>query len=230
LACGCEPTFPEKLRDWDVRGEYALVYDPMLAIDLDAGGTLRHQMGGAADTVNLGSLGGQSLTLDLAAFCSACPAQILGTQVAIDQIDPDADLPRHLISLDSHEGVVDHTQQDELAATLAGSGCRPLAVVTGRFSHRGETVLQEPAWQDADGGVCDPVDGGSCTLSAVAGGVRWPGDAPADGIAHGRIGALFPASCAFPGVSGTLRLAGGFAGSRLGDLQPPADAAVATTD
>jgi hypothetical protein len=206
-----------------VRGEYAFAYGDTLSIDLTTAGTLRHQMASPSDTVNLG----QNLVLDLAGFCDfGCPAEILGAQVSIDQIDPDVEMAQHLIDLSGHQGVVDHLKFDELAVTIAGQSCRPLAVITGRFSHRGETVAMEPVWQN-DGGACDPLDGGICTLST--GNVSWPGDAPVDGIAHGRVGALWPASCAFAGADGTLLLSVGFVGSRIGPLQMH-DLAVETSD
>jgi hypothetical protein len=206
------------VRAWDVRGEYAFSYDDQLTVALTTAGSLRQKVAGASDTVVLGG----GFTLDLADFCMKqdCPADVLGTRVAIDEVDPEGEAARHVIELNGHGGWVDHSLEDELTATLTGGTCRPLAVVTGRFSHRGETVIVEPLWQNADGGLCDPLDGGTCMLLvAPGGGVSWPGDAPVDGISHGRVGTLFPASCAFPGSDGTLLLSTDFLGSRIGDLE-----------
>jgi hypothetical protein len=215
---------PEHFRNWDVRGQYALSYDERLTVTLSSGGRVRTQQATDKDVVNLGGP-----ILDLGDFCARhlCPGEILGAQTAVDQTDPDEDLLRHAISVGGHAGFVDHSKQDEFTVSVAGSNCDPLAAFTGRFTHRGESVTQEPSWQDADGGVCVPLDGGTCALSTIPGGVSWPGDAPVDGLAHGRIGAYFPASCA--GLDGTLSLSIGFTGSRLGDASP-FDLAAPTAD
>ncbi len=208
-----------------MRGEYALAYDDQLGVELTTGGTTRQKSAAETDKVNLGG----TLVLDLAELCAraVCPAEIFGAHLSVDQVEPDIEHPQHVISLDGHAGLVDHTRGDELSATIAGAACSPLVVVTGRFTHRGETVMQEPSWSDADGGACDPLDGGTCTLSA--GVTNWPGDAPVDGLAHGRAAAFYPASCGLPGVDGTLHLSIGFSGTRLGAPQL-FDAAVPATD
>jgi hypothetical protein len=221
LLCACEPMFPERQRNWDVRGEYALAYADHVTLSLESGGTVRRTTAPETGSVNVGGL-----VVDVGAFA---PSQILGSHAGVDQSDVDLDLTRHDIVVGGYSGIVDHAAQDEFSASGAGSDCHPLVVLTGRFTHRGETVRQEPEWRDADGGACAPLDGGTCALATIAAGVTWPGDAPVDGISQGRVAGYWPAACASAGANGRLLIEVGFTGARIGDFEPM-DAAVAGSD
>jgi hypothetical protein len=234
---------------WDVRGNYALTYDDHWTLELVVGGTTRHTTSTGKDVAPFGNFNGQPLMLDLAAFCERpdvfCPDEAVEPRLSIDQTDAEVVQPTHAIDFVGasgvhHDGVVDHDRQDTFLVGLGSAGpgacaALPASISTGRFTHRGETVTQAPEWVTADGAACDPgsPDGGGsgCTLSSQMGGVLWPGDAPVDGIAAGRIVTEWSGACAFAGLpaGATLTFSTGFVGSRTGDYDPPApyDASVA---
>jgi hypothetical protein len=240
---GCNVTSSSTgVHPWDVRGNYALTYDDHWTLQLVAGSSTRHTSSDGKAMAPFGDFNGQTLTLDVAAFCARpdvfCPDEAVEPRISIDQSDAEMSLPRHDIDLVGalgvhHAGVVDHDHQDTFLVGLGGAAagvCAALgtSVSTGRFTHRGETVTEEPAWVTGDGAACDPgsPDGGGsgCTLSSEPGGVVWPGDAPVDGIADGRITTAWSGACAFAGLpaGATFTFTTGFVGSRTGDYDPPA--------
>jgi len=243
LASGCRVTSSSNdVHPWDVRGNYALIYDDHWTLELVVASTTRHTTSTGKDLAPFGDFNGQTLTLDVAAFCARpevyCPNEAVEPRTSIDETDAETAQPRHSIDLVGpsgvhHAGGVDHDHQDTLLVALGGvsaGACAalPASVTTGRFTHRGETVVREPSWVTGDGGACDPgtPDGGgqSCTLESEPGGVVWPGDAPVDGIADGRIVTAWSGACAFAGLpdNSTLTFSTGYVASRTGDYAPPA--------
>ena len=98
LLGACESTFGDKVRAWDVRGEYVFSYDDHLRSSSRPAAACGKRSQGPP-TRSSSAAPRQILTLDLADFCmrQSCPAGVLGTHVSIDQVDPETEFvtPRH---------------------------------------------------------------------------------------------------------------------------------------
>lgn len=186
LLAGCGPTTQDgAARAWDVRGNYALTHENRLTVKLDVGGAVRERTASGTDTVDFGSVNGQPVTLDLAAFCAKpevqCPSETLWKQVAVDVQEVERDQALHVVQFVRNDirdlsagqkaevvgGLVDHSQEDRfllgLGARSAGQGnCGAIAIslAGGRFTRLGERMETKTTVIDATGKACTALDGG----------------------------------------------------------------------
>ncbi len=242
----CRDTNPAS----DVRGNYDLAFDDRITIKLDIAGAKQEVEGSESGTATF-QINGEPVTLDLAAFCAKdevkCPSEVLWTQVSVDQPNIAAANPNtHVLNvIDNrvHEpppGVAAEVigglvgADDRFTLLVGGQtrgngdcGLLALSVAEGRFSHQGETVVDEPANPAfIDGGTAldgGTLDGGTALDAGFVSRLVIPPGAPVDGIKDGRLRVGFLGVCAFgPAVLGaTLELSTGFAGTRIGAFDPP---------
>lgn len=234
----------------DVRGNYQLTFDDRITIKLDIAGAKQETEGTESGTATF-QINGNPVVLDLGAFCAKeevkCPSEVLWTDVAVDQPNVAAANPNtHVLNvIDNrvHEpppGVAAEViggliGADDRATLLVGGqtrgngdcGLLALSVAEARFSHQGESVVDEPAppafidgGTALDGGV---LDGGIAPDAGFVSRLVIPPGSPVDGIKDGRLRVGFLGVCAFgPAVLGaTLELSTGYTGTRTGAFDPP---------
>lgn len=206
VACGRLPG-PGEYDARDVRGNYALSYDDRLTLRLDVGGGVREvTQTGYGGVVDFGTVNGQPVTLDLAAFCARpdvqCPSEAFWAKVAVDQPNLEKNgltlQTLHVVDDTVHAldagvrakalgGLVNHEADDAFLLGLGADGAANsnclllgLSLAGGRFTRVGErqeTVMQH---RTPSGRPCTPadagVDGGAGDAGAADGGA---GDAGA---------------------------------------------------
>ncbi|MCC7073701.1 MAG: hypothetical protein IT383_20490 [Deltaproteobacteria bacterium] len=246
ITAGCRDNTPAS----DVRGNYQLSFDDRITIKLDIAGAKQSSEGSESGTVTF-QINGNPVVLDLAAFCAKeevkCPSEVLWTEVAVDQPNIAAANPNtHVLNVIDNRV---HAPPAGVAAEVIGGligaddrftllvggqtrgngdcGLLALSVAEGRFSHEGESVVDEPAapaFVDGgtaiDGGV---LDGGTALDAGFVSRLTIPPGSPVDGIKDGRLRVGFLGVCAFgPALLGaTLELSTGFSGTRTGPFDPP---------
>ncbi len=219
LLCACVPpteASEEQSKAWDVRGDYDLTFDDQITLRLDIGGAVRERTAnGWGEVVDFGTVNGKPVTLDLAAHCAkpavACPSEVYGDAVAINQVD-----------VHKKQNLYGLKVRDRRPASEGGTG----KVLDGILDHAKQDafVIGLGAKAGATGG-----GGAGCAalaLSIAEGQFRRDAGGAVDGIDKGRVKLGWLGGCAFgPLLLGaTLTVETGYTGKRVGDVSLPAAA------